>query len=104
VTEGDRELLGEMARLFRRQSAELLGEIRAAVAAGDAVRLGRAAHTLKGSLATFGARAAADAAQRLEAVARGGSCAGAEAACGELEQALARVVPAVADLAAGGAR
>jgi HPt (histidine-containing phosphotransfer) domain-containing protein len=76
----------------------MLAEIRAAVVAGDAGRLKEVTHTLKGGAGSFGARAACDAAARLEAMARAGDLACAEEACGALAAALDRLRPALAAL------
>jgi PAS domain S-box-containing protein len=99
---GDDQLLGELAALFCRESPGWLNEVRAAVAAGDAPRLRRAAHTLKGSASTFGARAACEAAQRLELMGRAGDLAGAEEACAALAAALNHLQPALAALGSPG--
>jgi PAS domain S-box-containing protein len=96
---GDDRLLGELAALFCREAPGWMGEIRSAVAAGDAPRLRRVAHTLRGSASTFGARAACEAAQRLETMGRGGDLAGAEEACAVLAAALEQLQPALAALA-----
>ena len=64
----------------------------------DAKVLERAAHTLKSSVGTFGAKAAFGAALRLEMVGRSGDLAEAEAAYAELETELARLEPALAAL------
>jgi CheY-like chemotaxis protein len=50
---GDEKLLGEMVDIFLEELPERLEEIRAASAAGDARRLERAAHALKGSIGYF---------------------------------------------------
>jgi two-component system, sensor histidine kinase and response regulator len=91
--EGDRELLREMVDLFLEDSPELLSRIRDAVRRGDAADLERAAHTLKGSVSNFRARAAAHAALRLEMIGRSGDLAEAEAALADLEQELERLKP-----------
>jgi signal transduction histidine kinase/CheY-like chemotaxis protein/HPt (histidine-containing phosphotransfer) domain-containing protein len=68
--EGDRELLGNMVRLFDNQSTALLAQISEAIAHQDWPALERAAHKLRGSVGNFGARAAVETAQRLESLAR----------------------------------
>ena len=50
---GDHDLLKELARMFIDNSPRTLGELNAALAAGDRVALKRSAHTLKGLFATF---------------------------------------------------
>ena len=64
--DGDRDLLLELARMFREDAPTLLANVRQAASARDAEALERAAHALKGSCANFGATAARDAAFALE--------------------------------------
>jgi CheY-like chemotaxis protein len=84
-----------LSGLFREESARLLAEIRAAVAAGDGARLQAAAHALKGAVSNFGAARAVGAARRLEQLGRAGDLRGAAAALGPLEEALQKVEPAL---------
>jgi signal transduction histidine kinase/ligand-binding sensor domain-containing protein/DNA-binding response OmpR family regulator len=93
--EGDLELLGKMAGLFAPQARLLLREMRECLARGDAPALARAAHKLKGSVATLGGEAAAAVALRLEGLAQRGELAGAEAACLDVEQAVASLQEAL---------
>src|ERR1700676_33856 len=67
---GDLELLREIAILFLDECPRALLEIQRALAAEDAVKLENAAHSLKGSVANFGASAAVAAALRLEQMGR----------------------------------
>jgi response regulator RpfG family c-di-GMP phosphodiesterase len=99
---GDVRLLREVVRLFLSECPRWLDEIRAAAAARDAARLHQAAHSLKGSLGTFGARVAFEAAQRLENMARAGDPAGAEQTCAVLAGALADLESVLAAFAAAG--
>ena len=69
---GDRELLVELIGLYLEDEQALIDQVAAAIAAGDAPRLARAAHTLKGSVGNFSAAAAHGAAAALEAAARAG--------------------------------
>jgi HPt (histidine-containing phosphotransfer) domain-containing protein len=70
------------------------------VGRGDGPAVQCLAHGLKGALAIFGAGAAFEAAQRLETMARKGDLAEAGPACAALEQAVARVRPALAEWSA----
>jgi two-component system, sensor histidine kinase and response regulator len=63
---GDRGLLAEIAVLFLQEYPELLASIRAGLAARDAERVERSAHSLKGSAANFGAYACVEAALDIE--------------------------------------
>ena len=85
---GDEELLKELLAAFLSEYPPLMDQIRDAIAQGDARRLERAAHTLKGAAGTVAASAAFDAAQRLEIMGRTGDLAGATLVCTELEDTL----------------
>jgi two-component system, sensor histidine kinase and response regulator len=63
---GDRALLAEMAELWLADSTKQESEIRNGLDSGDAIMVQRAAHSLKGSVGTFQASAAQDAANQLE--------------------------------------
>ncbi len=67
---GDRVLLAEMAGLWLADSAKQESHIRTGLDSGDALMVQRAAHALKGSVGTFQASAAQDAANQLEISAR----------------------------------
>ncbi|MBX3411151.1 MAG: response regulator [Pirellulales bacterium] len=66
---GDRQLLGELAELFRTTVPELMGEIHTAVETADAPRVKLAAHRLRGMAGNFGAAATMAAAAHLEMLA-----------------------------------
>src|SRR5215510_4753088 len=68
--DGDLELLQSLANVFASSSASQLSQISEAISRSDAEALARGAHTLKGSVANFCARAAVDAAARLEQTAK----------------------------------
>jgi PAS domain S-box-containing protein len=87
----DEELLGTLIELFEAESLAWLEDVRRAAAAGDAVKLRRAAHTLKGAAASFGAEETCAAAQHLEEMGRRARLDGAEVALAELESALTRL-------------
>ncbi|MGO9107989.1 MAG: PAS domain S-box protein, partial [Thermoguttaceae bacterium] len=107
LADGDWELLRRMAQLFLSQCPKLLGEIRDSVVRGDALAAGRAAHTLKASVGSFGAQRAYQAALRLEELGGAGDLTDLKNAYPELEEAIMRLQEAVAELAregrAGGA-
>jgi HPt (histidine-containing phosphotransfer) domain-containing protein len=67
---GDIALLREIAMLFLDNYGQWLTEIRDAAVRGDASALERTAHSLKGSVANFGAGAAVKAALELEQLGR----------------------------------
>jgi signal transduction histidine kinase/CheY-like chemotaxis protein/PAS domain-containing protein len=66
----DRELFIQLVVLFLDRHDAMLNDIKSALAAGDALSLERAAHTLKGTAGNLCASAVAQAAARLEAVGR----------------------------------
>lgn len=95
---GDVEFLQEIAGLFMEDYPRLLDEIRSALARGDAHSLEHAAHTLKGSVANFGAEAAREAAFRLESMGRAGDLKPATQAYTELEEEIQRFTSALSAL------
>ncbi len=68
----------ELAEIFRVEAEGLSANIREAIAAGDATRLRKAAHTLKGAIATLSTAAPFEVACRLEAMGRENNLHGAE--------------------------
>jgi HPt (histidine-containing phosphotransfer) domain-containing protein len=77
---GDRALLAEMAGLWLADSAKQESQIRNGLDSGDAIMVQRAAHAIKGSVGTFQASAAQDAANQLEMSAKNGGLVGARKA------------------------
>jgi len=90
---GDMDLLREVVGLFLDDYPQSLELIRQAVAAGDQSSLERHAHSLKGSVSTFGAQEAFDAAQVLEKQGRTGDLSGSAEGLARLEQALIHLKP-----------
>ena len=70
---GDRELLRELLAIFRQESPRLLGLIRQSLRGGDAKGVEHAAHTLRGSVGSFGATTASQLALALEIAGRDGA-------------------------------
>ena len=95
---GDAELLKEIAILFLDDYPKSLSELRQAVAAGDARRVERGAHGLKGSVSNFGARPAVDAAMELETMGRAQKLVEVEQVLHTLELALAALRPELESL------
>jgi HPt (histidine-containing phosphotransfer) domain-containing protein len=96
--DGDRAFLQELAECFLKESPRLLAAIRDAIIDGDAQELGRAAHTLKGSVSNFCAPAATDAACKLEMLGGAGDLTGADEAFAILERAMQQLHSALASL------
>ncbi|MDI3326472.1 PAS domain-containing protein [Pontibacterium granulatum] len=69
---GDMGVLEDLVTLFYDECPKLMTEIQTTLAAGDAVALRRAAHTLKGSAAVFAAKRTVNTALQLELIARDG--------------------------------
>jgi len=97
--DNDKELLREIIALFEEECPQLLDAIRRAIAEKDGDALQHSAHTLKGSVGNFAARAAFDAAFQLERMGKERRWEGAEQALAELEREIERLLPALKELA-----
>jgi PAS domain S-box-containing protein len=100
--QGDLPLLKELASLFLEECAKLQQSIRQAIEEHDAVKLQRAAHTLKGAAAAITATDVQAAAQRVESAAVQPDWPTIEENWSELEQAIERLRPALNDFIAAG--
>jgi PAS domain S-box-containing protein len=96
--DGAPDLLADLIGLFQQETPPLLDSIRDAVATGNADKLRAAAHTLKGSSGSLGARGLAALCADLERVGRSGSVAGAAALLAPLAAEYARVCVALAEV------
>jgi HPt (histidine-containing phosphotransfer) domain-containing protein len=92
--------LQELVRVYCSECPRWLAEIRNALSRQDIARLRRAAHTLRGSLDTFGAGSASAAAMRLEVMGRTGDLTESEMAYALLAQNLERLQPVLLALSA----
>jgi two-component system sensor histidine kinase/response regulator len=99
--DGDIELLRELAKIFATSAPAQLSAIDNAMARQDAAALARGAHTLKGSIATFQARAAVEAAAMLEKIGDSGDLSNANPALEALSLEIARVTQALHELTGG---
>ncbi len=88
AVDGDPGLLTEIARIFMLESPKLMGDLADALAAGDAKRFSRAAHTIKSGMRMFGAESAYRLACRLEELGREGELAAAGQSFADLKQTL----------------
>jgi HPt (histidine-containing phosphotransfer) domain-containing protein len=70
--DNDRELLVELLTLFKEDFPRLRDTLHNAVHAGDSCQVEKAAHTLKGMLASLSIKNVAELAARVEAAARAG--------------------------------
>jgi len=91
----------EMAQLLVQESKDLLRQIRDGLDSGDAVVIGRGAHTLKSAADVFGAKAVVAAALRLENLAREENLKDAEEGIVELEVEAARLHAALGAVLGG---
>jgi signal transduction histidine kinase/CheY-like chemotaxis protein len=89
---GDADLLADISRIFIAGAPKHLEQIRAAIDAGDADALRRAAHALKGAAANFDAADLVAAARSLEEMGRTGDLARAEPLLNTVGVAMERVV------------
>ena len=90
---GDVELLREVVGLFLDDYPHSIELIRDAVGRGDQTSVERHAHSLKGSVSTFGAQEVFEAAFALEKQGRSGDLSNAAAGLERLEQALNHLRP-----------
>jgi HPt (histidine-containing phosphotransfer) domain-containing protein len=97
-TNGDAHLLSELAGIFLGDCERQMSAVRDAVSHGDAKRVEDAAHALKGSVGSFAAPGAVEAAGNLEHLAHAGEMAGAKDACTLLEIEIERLKPALKSL------
>jgi CheY-like chemotaxis protein len=84
--DGGDGILGKLIDLFIDNSPQVLAEARSALAAAATPQLARAAHTLKGSCANFGAERMRGACARLEQLAKQGKIEGAAELLAEVER------------------
>lgn len=97
----DRELFQEMVVLLRSDAPPLLQTLVRAQIQGDDPIVQRAAHTLKGIAANFGAERAVASAAEVERLAKVHQTSGLVAAVAELEEALCELIAALAPEFAG---
>jgi PAS domain S-box-containing protein len=90
---GDIDLLKEVVELFLDDYPSTFEKIKGAVDSRDATALEHHAHSLKGSVSTFGANRAFEAAFALEKQGRSGDLTGAPDGLAQLEQALEALRP-----------
>ena len=69
---GSDEFVVEIVQMFREDTPPRFEELTACVAQGDAGRLAKAAHSLKGSASNFGAKHFRELAEQIELLGKGG--------------------------------
>ena len=87
----DADLLREVIDTFLAVYPERLRKLQAAVTARDAEKIMQGSHSLRGSVSTFGAKSAVEAAETLESMGRQGKVAGVDEAFAKLEREMALV-------------
>jgi len=90
--DGNRKLLRDLTRIFVADCPKQLVEIKAAIQMGDAERLRRAAHALKGSVGNFAAKKAFAIAGQLETMGKNGNLDAAQGICVALEGELSQLI------------
>jgi two-component system sensor histidine kinase/response regulator len=100
---GDGALLGELVRTFLHESTAHMHEIRSAIHRGDAPRLERAAHSLKGAMRALGVTRPADCAEQLELMGKNADLSGAEELLAVLQNQMLRLAEVLSDFLRGAA-
>jgi CheY-like chemotaxis protein/HPt (histidine-containing phosphotransfer) domain-containing protein len=99
--QGDWDLLVELVEILKTEAPRLLHDIDTAVAEGDARAIERAAHRLRGSVASFGAVTATEQAHIVENFAREGDLTAAGPAAARLKADVDRLVVELTGVAEG---
>ena len=92
----DEALFREMVGLLKTDAPQWFGALSTAHAERDMAKLQRAAHTLKGLAANFGASRAVNAAAEMERLAKLRQTAGMDSALSELKESLDELIAALA--------
>lgn len=100
----DRAFFLTLAEMFLDQAPHNLADIQAALAAGDAGAVARAAHFLKGAVLQFSSPALYEPLKELEALGRAGSLESAGAVYGRVESGLRQLLGILQALLAEGER
>ena len=90
---GDEETLVELVEIFLEQWPQMMDEIEQGVARADHTTLRRAAHTLKGSAAIFGAERVTSVSETLSDMGKKQQLDGADEALRKLQDEMDRLVP-----------
>ena len=92
----DDGFVAEIVQMFREDTPPHFVELADCAAKGDSVRLGKVAHSMKGSAGNFGAKHFRQLCERLEEIGRKGELAAAPAAIATLHAEYERVLVALA--------
>src|SRR5262249_33481966 len=99
---GDENLLRDLTRTFLHECPIWLAQLDEAIERGDPAAARSAAHPFKNSLQMLGARRAGAIVYSFEQMGRAGSLHGAVAPRADLDRELARLLPALREVAAAG--
>ncbi|MBK8478869.1 MAG: Hpt domain-containing protein [Opitutaceae bacterium] len=91
----DDSFVAEIVQMFREDTPPQFAELSDCVAQADPVRLGKVAHSMKGSAGNFGAKHFRHLAEAIEAIAKSGNLAQAPAAIAALQAEFERVLTAL---------
>jgi signal transduction histidine kinase/DNA-binding response OmpR family regulator len=97
IVDGDQDLLLDLMVMFLEDYPKSVAELHDAITTGDALRMGRLAHSMKGVVASFAAHTAQALAYDLERRGRRGELENASAVLQQLEQELERIAVFVTD-------
>lgn len=100
--DGDEELLRTLAELFVEQAPLDMAAAQAALNAGDAEALARAAHRMKGAILQFSAPRVFEATKELEALGKAGTLARAATVCAQVDRELQQLIAALRAYVANG--
>lgn len=93
----DEDLFQTLVELFIEQAPLDMAATQAALDAGDAAALARAAHRMKGAILQFSAPALFEATHQLEALGKAGRVADAKPVCARVTQELQKLMTALND-------
>ena len=91
-------LLADLAQVFLGETPRMIATLQEAVRQRNTEKIERAAHSLKGSVSTFAAKDAIDAAYKLEMIGREGRMDAAESAAESLAHEVVRLRAALEEL------
>jgi HPt (histidine-containing phosphotransfer) domain-containing protein len=99
---GDDSFLRDLIQIFIEDSPQQIAEIELSLKQGDALRLTRAAHSLKGSCSNFGAGQLRAVSEKIERLGRAGSLGDVPAELPLVKAEFDRVKTALQDLVSNG--
>lgn len=98
--DADEDLFHTLAELFVEQAPLDMASTRAALDAGDAAALARAAHRMKGAILQFSAPTVFEAISQLEALGKAGTLDRATTVCAQVDRELQKLITALREYVA----